>query len=172
MAKRKRTKGLTMIYKVIHIVLTIEQQEPTQIRWWTEVPRDCKQFLLYWWHPTCSPFVTTTFIIVCHISNSYFWLNMVISKDDQIEQRSRDSEQQCAKNNTNLGKRLVRWRYIVNAYIYNTCALSKHIGNMCMRLRNGRKARVCRAFSHVSRRIHIFTYMLRQCTCIVFILQF
>ena len=23
--------------------------------------------------------------------------------------------------------------------IYNTCALSKHIGNMCMRLRNGRK---------------------------------
>jgi hypothetical protein len=32
-----------------------------------------------------------------------------------------------------------------------------------MRLRN---------FSHVSRQIHIFTYMLRQCTCIVFILQF
>ena len=24
-------------------------------------------------------------------------------------------------------------------YIYNTCALSKHIGNMCMRLRNGGK---------------------------------
>ena len=23
--------------------------------------------------------------------------------------------------------------------IYNTCALSKHIGNMCMRLRNGGK---------------------------------
>ena len=24
-------------------------------------------------------------------------------------------------------------------YIYNTCALSKHIGNMCTRLRNGGK---------------------------------
>jgi hypothetical protein len=34
------------------------------------------------------------------------------------------------------------------------------------------KARLRRAFSRVSRRIHIFTYMLRQCTCIVFILQF
>ena len=34
------------------------------------------------------------------------------------------------------------------------------------------KARLCRAFSRASRRIHIFTYMLRQCTCIVFILQF
>ena len=49
-------------------------------------------------------------------------------------------------------------------YIYNTCALSKHIGNMCTRL--------CRAFSRILRRIHIFTYMLRQCTCIVLILQF
>ena len=54
-------------------------------------------------------------------------------------------------------------------YIYNTCALSKHIGNMCMRLRNGR---LRRAFSRVSRRMRIFTYMLRQCTCILFILQF
>ena len=27
----------------------------------------------------------------------------------------------------------------MHTYIYNTCALSKHIGNMCMRLRNGRK---------------------------------
>jgi hypothetical protein len=26
-----------------------------------------------------------------------------------------------------------------NIYIYNICALSKHIGNMCMRLRNGGK---------------------------------
>ena len=34
------------------------------------------------------------------------------------------------------------------------------------------KARFRRTFSRVSRRIHIFTYMLRQCTCIVFILQF
>jgi hypothetical protein len=116
-----------MNYKVIHIVLTIEQQEPTQIRWWTEVPRDCKQFLLlYWWHPSCSPFVTTTFIILCHISNSYFWLNMVTSKDDQTEQRSRDSEQQCAKNNTNLGKKPVRWRYIVNAYTTCIYRLGKH----------------------------------------------
>ena len=28
---------------------------------------------------------------------------------------------------------------IMPIYIYNTCALSKHIGNMCMRLRNGGK---------------------------------
>ena len=39
-------------------------------------------------------------------------------------------------------------------------------------LETGEKARVRRAFSRVSRRIHILTYMLRQCTCIVFILQF
>jgi hypothetical protein len=38
-----------------------------------------------------------------------------------------------------------------------------------MRLRNGGKARLCWAFSRVSRRIHIFTYMLRQCTCIAFV---
>ena len=54
--------------------------------------------------------------------------------------------------------------FIFVIYIYNTCALSKHTSNMCMRPR--------RAFSRVSRRIHIFTYMLRQCTWIVFILQF
>ena len=136
-------------------------------------------------------------------------------------------------------------------YIYNTCALSKHIGNMCMTgadpieknmifgvkswfftrntqtnfappsaigkniffwskivifytkypenfpaslrsaqffksapltwnpgsapvwgLETGEMATLRRAFSLVSRRIHIFTNMLRQCTCIVFILQF
>jgi hypothetical protein len=31
-------------------------------------------------------------------------------------------------------------KFIV-VYIYNICALSKHIGNMCMRLRNGGKRR-------------------------------
>jgi hypothetical protein len=34
----------------------------------------------------------------------------------------------------------ILYRYQVNIrleYIYNTCALSKHIGNTCMRLRNG-----------------------------------
>ena len=29
--------------------------------------------------------------------------------------------------------------FILFEYIYNTCTLSKHIGNMCMRLRNGGK---------------------------------
>ena len=29
--------------------------------------------------------------------------------------------------------------FIFVIYIYNTCALSKHIGNMCTRLRNGGK---------------------------------
>jgi hypothetical protein len=34
------------------------------------------------------------------------------------------------------------------------------------------KARLRRAFSRVSRRIHIFTYMLRQCTCTLYLLSF
>ena len=37
------------------------------------------------------------------------------------------------------------WLFTLRAntgQIYNTCALSKHIGNMCMRLRNGGKCEV------------------------------
>jgi hypothetical protein len=39
--------------------------------------------------------------------------------------------------------------------------LSKHIGKMCMRLRNGGKGELSRVFSRISRQIHIFTHMLR-----------
>ena len=41
-----------------------------------------------------------------------------------------------------------------------------------MRLRNGGKGEALPSLFHETRRIHIFTYMLRQCICIVFILQF
>ena len=40
-------------------------------------------------------------------------------------------------------------------YIYNTCALSKHIGNMCMRLRNGGKGEVLPCFVPNA---HIYLY--------------
>ena len=33
-----------------------------------------------------------------------------------------------------------------NLYIYNTCALSKHMGNMCMRLRNAGKGEASPSF--------------------------
>jgi hypothetical protein len=36
-------------------------------------------------------------------------------------------------------------------YIYNTCALSKHMGNMCMRLRNG-------LFPRFAPNTHIYLY--------------
>jgi len=39
MAKRKSTKGQTMIYKTY--------------RGWTQVLRKGKQFLLHQWHPSC-----------------------------------------------------------------------------------------------------------------------
>ena len=39
--------------------------------------------------------------------------------------------------------------------IYNTCALSKHIGNMCMRLRNGGKGEV---FPRFVPNTHIYLY--------------
>ena len=55
-------------------------------------------------------------------------------------------------------------------YIYNTCALSKHIGNMCMRLRNGGKGEASPSLFPLN--THIYLCTLRQCTCIVFILQF
>jgi hypothetical protein len=40
-------------------------------------------------------------------------------------------------------------------YIYNICALPKHIGNMCMRLRNGGKGE---AFPRFAPNTHIFLY--------------
>ena len=44
-------------------------------------------------------------------------------------------------------------------YIYNTCALSKHIGNMCMRLRNGGKGEASPTiFPHFAPNTHIYLY--------------
>ena len=44
-------------------------------------------------------------------------------------------------------------------YIYNTCALSKHIGNMCMRLRNGGKGEVSPSlFPRFAPNTHIYLY--------------
>jgi hypothetical protein len=63
-------------------------------------------------------------------------------------------------------------------YLSNTCKYTilvhcRSIWVICVwGLETREKVRLCRAFSRVSCRIHIFTYMLRQCTCIVFILQF
>jgi hypothetical protein len=39
-------------------------------------------------------------------------------------------------------------------YIYNTCALSKHIGNICMKLRNGGKGEASRFAANT----HIYLY--------------
>ena len=59
------------------------------------------------------------------------------------------------------------------ASIYTILVHCRSIWVICVRgLETREKARLRRAFSRVSRRIHIFTYMLRQCTCIVFLLQF
>ena len=44
-------------------------------------------------------------------------------------------------------------------YIYNTCALSKHIGNMCMRLRNGGKGEALPSlFPRFAPNAHIYLY--------------
>ena len=43
--------------------------------------------------------------------------------------------------------------------IYNTCALSKHIGNMCMRLRNGGKGEALPSlFPRFAPNTHIYLY--------------
>ena len=64
------------------------------------------------------------------------------------------------------------WR-LLYIYIYTILVHCRSIWVICVwGLETREKARLRRAFSRVSRRIHIFTYMLRQCTCIVFILQF
>jgi hypothetical protein len=47
-AKRKRTKGQTMIYKTLHRKLKMEQHEPhKKNRECTQVPWKGKQFLLH-----------------------------------------------------------------------------------------------------------------------------
>ena len=44
-------------------------------------------------------------------------------------------------------------------YIYNTCALSKHTGNMCTRLRNGGKGEaLSRLFLRFAPNTHIYLY--------------
>ena len=44
-------------------------------------------------------------------------------------------------------------------YIYNTCALSKHIGNICMRLRNGGKCKASPSiFPLFAGNTHIYLY--------------
>ena len=44
-------------------------------------------------------------------------------------------------------------------YIYNTCALSKHIGNMCTRLRNGGKGEALPSlFPRFAPNTHIYLY--------------
>jgi hypothetical protein len=46
-----------------------------------------------------------------------------------------------------------------NEYIYNTCAVSKHIGNMCMRLRNGGKGEALPSlFPRFAPNTHIYLY--------------
>jgi hypothetical protein len=47
MAKRKRTKEQTTIYKTLHREQKIEQHEHNWKRWWTHVTRKGKQFLLH-----------------------------------------------------------------------------------------------------------------------------
>ena len=49
-------------------------------------------------------------------------------------------------------------KFIV-VYIYNICALSKHIGNMCMRLRNGGKGEASPSlFPRFAPNTHIYLY--------------
>ena len=66
--------------------------------------------------------------------------------------------------------------FLILQYLHQTYTILVHcrsIWVICVwGLETREKARPRRAFFRVSRRIHIFTYMLRQCTCIVFILQF
>jgi hypothetical protein len=48
---------------------------------------------------------------------------------------------------------------IVWHYIYNTCALLKHIGNMCTRLRNGEKGEASPSlFPRFAQNTHIYLY--------------
>ena len=48
---------------------------------------------------------------------------------------------------------------IIEGYIYNTCALSKHMGNMCMRLRNAGKGEASLSlFKRFAPNTHIYLY--------------
>ena len=47
----------------------------------------------------------------------------------------------------------------ITRYIYNTCALSKHMGNMCMRLRNAGKGEASPSlFPRFAPNTHIYLY--------------
>jgi hypothetical protein len=47
----------------------------------------------------------------------------------------------------------------ITRYIYNTCALSKHMGNMCMRLRNAGKGEALPSlFPRFAPNTHIYLY--------------
>ena len=49
--------------------------------------------------------------------------------------------------------------FIFAIYIYNTCALSKHIGNMCMRFRNAGKGEALPSFfPRFAPNTHIYLY--------------
>ena len=49
--------------------------------------------------------------------------------------------------------------YKCQNYIYNTCALSKHMGNMCMRLRNAGKGEASPSlFPRFAPNTHIYLY--------------
>jgi hypothetical protein len=48
---------------------------------------------------------------------------------------------------------------VMHPSIYNTCALSKHMGNMCMRLRNAGKGEASPSlFPHFAPNTHIYLY--------------
>ena len=56
--------------------------------------------------------------------------------------------------------RVKKWLILTQShYIYNTCALSKHIGNICMRLRNGGKGEASPSiFPRFAANTHIYLY--------------
>jgi hypothetical protein len=47
MAKRKKTRGQTVIYEILHRKLKIEENEPPLKRGWTHVLQEGKLFLLH-----------------------------------------------------------------------------------------------------------------------------
>ena len=51
MAKRKKYKGQTTIYKTY--TQRSSNTNSTKNRWWTQVLRNGRQFLLHQWHPSC-----------------------------------------------------------------------------------------------------------------------
>jgi len=49
--QRKMTKGQSMMYKILHKILKIEQQEPLLKPVWIQVLRKGKHALHHMWHP-------------------------------------------------------------------------------------------------------------------------